>query len=269
MVCLPNLKEIVELAKICKSVYQGPINHKLLSYRGIYFKEQRIVQGSFNRGFIRLFWNDEYLVIGFRGTRQIMDWVISNLNAFLTYMRGFETTGRNIIVHAGFQNTLYFTDKTTRLPSMDAVYHHIQALDLHHGRKVILTGHSLGGAIALLCFSKLAIHFEEYFKSNSADIVVFGCPAAGLKIFCNYYESLNQRTIRIVNESDPVPFAFPLSFHHVGREYWLDNTEIVAGRGWKERLRSAAKKPLRKIVSDHSMVSYLANLRRISQNSET
>lgn len=259
-----DISEALELAKICKSVYSGPINNKKLKYKNLPLHSQKIVHGSFGRGFCRIFWNDSTLIFAFRGTRESIDWVISNIKMFPKKIKDHDSNNR-ILVHAGFQNALYFTDKTTNLISLDAIYKHIKDLDLLQNRKVIITGHSLGGALALLFFTKIHSHFNDYFISNKTRIIVFGCPAVGLKKFKKCFNELNQETIRIVNKSDLVPFTPPFFYNHVGNEVWLNNQNIVFEKSWKDRMKFALRNNPKNFITNHFIENYVQSLKLIFQ----
>jgi len=247
-----------ELARLSKAAYAGPIRHTIYSYEGIPFKEQKIVHGSFGRGYCRLFWNDQTLVIAFRGTRESIDWSISNLKAFPVSLRDCDDA-HNIKVHRGFQRTLDYGDKTTELRSLDAINEHIEELELLN-RSIVVTGHSLGGALAILYAVKFRAKWREVCEQKLKEVVTFGSPAVGLQEFKNYYGELANKTIRIINGSDGVPFTPPLFYCHVGSEVWLHNKGITTNVGWPQRLGQAIKSPF-SLSSDHSMTEYLTRVK--------
>ena len=71
----------------------------------------------------------------------------------------------------------------------------------YSGQKLVITGHSLGGAIALIVSEMLRQRSEKY------DIVLYtyGAPRAGDKVFVEGAKPLVHH--RIVNHNDPVPSA--------------------------------------------------------------
>lgn len=260
-----DLIRYIELAKICKAVYGSPVRQDLLSYKGVPMKGQKIIHGSLNRGFCRLFWNDETIVIAFRGTRESQDWRISNLKMFPVSLKNCFNTSK-VKVHRGFQKTLYYTDKTTKLSSIDALLKHINDLDLIKNRKIVITGHSLGGALATLFSVKIRAIMPNVIENQLEEIVLFGSPSVGLKKFKLFYNEFNKKTIRIINGSDVVPFTPPIFYHHIGQEVWIKKNEIRDNKSWIPRLLYTLKLPMKNFIDDHSMKSYITSLERLSKN---
>lgn len=260
-----DIKRYIELAKMCKAVYGSPVRQDLLSYNGISMKGQKIIHGSLNRGFCRLFWNDETIVIAFRGTRESQDWKISNLKMFPVFIKNCDTTSK-IRVHRGFQKTLYYMDKTTKLSSIDALLKHLKDLDLITNRKIVITGHSLGGALATLFSVKIRAIMPNVIENQLQEIVLFGAPAVGLKKFKIFYNELNEKTVRIINGSDVVPFTPPAFYYHVGQELWIKKDKINENKSWLTRLFYALKLPMKNFINNHSMKSYIESLKQVFKN---
>ena len=254
-----QIDRYLELAKMCKAVYGSPINHNLLSYNKVLIQHQKIVHGSYGRGFCRIFWNEETLIIAFRGTRESVDWTISNLKILPVALKS--SSSNSIKVHSGFQSTLYYKDKTTQLTSFNAILKHLNDFDLFTNRRIIITGHSLGGALATLFSVKLRSLMPQIIEKQLEEIVLFGSPAVGLKKFKLFYNELNQKTIRIINGSDVVPFTPPFFYNHVGQELWIKKNEIKDNKTWIPRLLYALKLPIKNFINDHEMKSYINSLK--------
>jgi triacylglycerol lipase len=81
-------------------------------------------------------------------------------------------------------------------------------------RRLMITGHSLGGALAVLLAQKLA-------GQDIAAVYTFGMPRPGRSSFTGRYNQspLSGRTYRLVHGDDIVPTVAPaaLGFGHVGR----------------------------------------------------
>jgi hypothetical protein len=254
-------EQLIELAMICRSVYSGPINQKILTIDSKPLLYQKIIHGSFGRGYCRLFWNDNRVVIAFRGTREIVDWRISNLRLLPTKLKNCGKEGEQIKIQSGFQRSLYFTDKTTGIKSVDALYQHLENQKLLTGnKKIIITGHSLGGAIATLFAVKLRYKYPDIVYNHLDRIVLFGCPSVGLQKFKSYYRELNERTIRIVNGSDIVPLTPPFFYEHVGSSIWYTKNNAIRNEHWLYRLSYALRMPIKKFINDHSIEEYIETL---------
>jgi triacylglycerol lipase len=105
------------------------------------------------------------------------------------------------------------------LDAAASVWPEISVLVQHasqHGRRLFLTGHSLGAAIALL----IADHAAREKGLESAEIFVYGAPRVGRADFvARYNAKFGPTTYRFVHGRDIVPTVPPveLGFHHVGR----------------------------------------------------
>jgi len=143
-------------------------------------------------------------------------------------------------------------------------------------KRVVLTGHSLGAALATLHYARIAgAKFE-------LALYTFGSPRVGDAKFCDALDPerrndsrapLDCRLIRFVNNRDLVTRVAPRSFDfdHLGAEIYIDAQgrvhDTATGRSkWQDFLllvldaaaefKAAAKKPIR----DHSMALYVRRL---------
>ncbi len=147
------------------------------------------------------------IVVSFRGTKELSDW-LTNLDAL-------STSTEIGSVHAGFWNAF-----EAAAPVVTDV------IDRVSSRPILLTGHSLGGAIAALA----ACVWSEKYPVNG--VYTFGQPAVGRNK--KYKETMRQRLsgkmFRFVNDDDVVPKVPPL-YAHVGTLYHFDgNGELKASR---------------------------------------
>jgi endonuclease G len=139
-------------------------------------------------------------LIAFRGTElKIADW-LADLNAMSTSC----DYGR---VHRGF---------LAGFRGVDSKLRHI--LNQSPRRPVILTGHSLGGALATIA----AAEWFDTYTINS--VYTFGQPAVGKGRFPSFMrEHFAESFYRFVNYDDIVPMV-PPTYRHVGRLFHFDSS---------------------------------------------
>lgn len=92
------------------------------------------------------------------------------------------------------------------------------------GANLVITGHSLGGALATLCAEDLAEDFPV------TDVITFGSPRVGNGAFARRYnDPLAALTVRLVNAGDPIPHIPWLlgTYRHVHTQHYLtDDGEL-------------------------------------------
>lgn len=121
--------------------------------------------------------------------------------------------------------------------------HLAQELRAHPTEVLYLTGHSLGGAAAILTAARLS---DMGVRPEQLRVITFGSPAVGNAAFARYYEKRMQLT-RIVMDGDPVAAVL----QSLGTRY-VQFGERVA---WKQD-RSSAR-------FEHAMVVYLDRALRL------
>ena len=121
--------------------------------------------------------------------------------------------------------------------------HLAQELRAHPTEVLYLTGHSLGGAAAILTAARLS---DMGVRPEQLRVITFGSPAVGNVAFARYYEKRMQLT-RIVMDGDPVAAAL----QSLGTRYVQFGERVV----WKQD-RSSAR-------FEHAMVVYLDRALRL------
>lgn len=121
--------------------------------------------------------------------------------------------------------------------------HLAQELRAHPTAVLYLTGHSLGGAAAILTAARLS---DMGVRPEQLRVITFGSPAVGNAAFARYYEKRMQLT-RIVMDGDPVAAAL----QSLGTRYVQFGERVV----WKQD-RSSAR-------FEHAMVVYLDRALRL------
>lgn len=280
---MPNI--IQECAILSQAAYKsGPINHKGCTIGGKPLINQVIIHGLFKYGFTRIYSNHDYIIIVHRGTQKKHDWFISNFPFRRKKLIHFDGSIENKVkVHRGFQSTLDFGDITSNQTSLQAIFKYLEKLKIDD-RKIVITGHSMGGALATILATKLrywiSIQNQAVDKSKHIKpiylVATFGAPAVGGEDFKDFYAELKDCTYRMVNEFDAVPFAPPFfGYRHVGKEFWHGSEatktkeskqikQTIESFGWRERFRVFRNtSQFSRLKKDHSMPLYIARAKEV------
>ncbi len=162
------------------------------------------------------------LVISFRGSKQAKDWV-TDFSAWHTTVP-YGNYNSKIKVHAGFIKCY----KSVRLQILRYLSEHKTSID-----RIYITGHSLGGALALLC----AIDIQYNYSSIPLTVYTSGAPAVGNKAFARSYNKRVPDTTRTCIRRDIVPKLPPRwlglksygGYKHVKRKYTIGPKSFWAG----------------------------------------
>jgi triacylglycerol lipase len=145
-------------------------------------------------------------VIAFRGTAHLRNW-LTDLECDLKPWRSPQAR-----VHAGFLAAW----RSVRHDVIDAVENFGQ------NRRIWITGHSLGGALAML--AALDLKLEVFNAAQIAGCYTFGQPRAGNAAFRAWFDAvLRERTFRVVHSDDivaRVPWLLG-SYRHAGHEVFF------------------------------------------------
>jgi predicted lipase len=90
-------------------------------------------------------------------------------------------------------------------------------LQIYRNADIILTGHSLGGALAVMAAADLQSIFGKV-----KQLYTFGQPRVGNAAFANYMTNFIPNTFRVIDYGDQVPHVPQsiLGFKHSGYEVW-------------------------------------------------
>ena len=155
------------------------------------------------------------IIVGFRGSSNLMNWLY-DFN--FIQVSPYRNIGSNIKVEKGFFE-LYSKSKKDIISNIDKIS------QKYGNNKIIITGHSLGGAESTLLTFDLA--FTKKFHISH---VTFGSPRVGNKDFVEKYNSMENNFIewRIVHYNDivpHVPFQKIMDFEHISHEIWYNNPQ--------------------------------------------
>eukprot|EP00759_Apiculatamorpha_spiralis_P005716 PhF_6_TR13407/c0_g1_i2/m.21335 len=89
--------------------------------------------------------------------------------------------------------------------------------------EILVTGHSLGGAVATLCAYSLSKLLCVDANNTHISVYTFGMPKVGNAVFRTCYEHSVPTTFRIVNQNDIINRISATAWnYHVGREVCID-----------------------------------------------
>jgi triacylglycerol lipase len=190
---------------------------------------------------------DRDVIVAFRGTADLRNW-LTDLDCELTRVGSCR-------VHRGFYQAMKAVEP-------DLSVHLAEA----RGARVWVTGHSLGGALAMLWALWAAEKGYEI-----AGVYTFGQPRAGDAAFSQLYDSkLKTRTWRSVHADDMVPRVPWLlgRFRHAGHEifypssapWWpaLDRPFWTRLPGEARGLACELRQGKLALLEDHHVLHYLA-----------
>ena len=170
--------------------------------------------------------NDDHIVVAFRGTEAptsiegLKDWFLSDALNLLVIPEGrmgtdFAAAGVGARFHLGFMNAI--TDIWG--PLLEEVQAQLKAKE----RPLWVTGHSLGGALALLS----SWLFQRKFISVH-QVYTYGAPMIGNRIASEAFDrEFPDKIYRYVNFDDPVPKLPTMSL--VANDYGHCNKEVPLG----------------------------------------
>ena len=153
-------------------------------------------------------------IIVFRGTQEPDEW-IANINAQQNnYQSNHPQSGK---IHQGFYS-LYANN--LEQPIRQAIAR------LDPNIPCYVTGHSLGGAMAVLAALDLALNFEQFRKQIR--MYSYASPRVGDPTFATFYSNLVPNSYRIVNQADSTWLLPPTQlkesvYLHVGQTWSFIN----------------------------------------------
>lgn len=159
------------------------------------------------QGFIAINENNIHLV--WRGSSSPTDFVTDALVVKLPYLGGS-------MVHSGFLTSL----KSVQTDMMVGLHNAVSKLGgIGEVENIIISGHSLGGALTVVSAFTIASLKEEW--ASKIKTVTVGCPRVGNHLFKRLYNQRVPQSLRIVHDNDIVTRIPKLNYFHVGKELKL------------------------------------------------
>lgn len=199
------------------------------------------------------------VIIGFRGSEvgigngALKDWLKTDFNIGNGWFPG-ETIKGNVSM--GFLEGMYGIWH----PNESGLKRKLEE-DSMKGKRIWLTGHSHGGAMATLLGALL--HERGY---DVAGIYIFGTPRiASWEFKESFNRVLGSRTIHIINQQDPFPHN-PVNFQGVGFTYQLNGGSEMTSIGMGGVAPWGPGSNLFGRIDLHMIESYVPVLSRVSKD---
>ena len=184
-----------------------------------------------------LAWGETTLLVAFKGTSSFEN-VMTDLKLTKTVLpdecgggkvsisssRGLKQIKRTMMVHNGFleawTNDGYNTRVLNRVQEIVVKLGGPEVVDL------LITGHSLGGALATLC----AFSIKHAYPAAHLKVYTFGQPRVGNRAFAWKYNETVEEHFAVINGQDPVPQVPKGSYKRVGDRVIVDNVGDIIVR---------------------------------------
>ena len=177
-------------------------------------------------------------IIVIRGTQELDEWV-ANLNVKQIYYQIDNPEAGK--VHNGFHDLHFFAGGPLKDKRIRTV---LEQLDPNI--PCYITGHSLGGAMAILMAIDLALNFEDL--RPQLRIYCYGTPRVGDPTFARFYSDLVPNTYRIVNQADSTWLLPPIQLK--------DSVYLHLGQTWSFIYQT------KDLNLNHQLASYQAAIDR-------
>ena len=193
------------------------------------------------------------IAIAFRGTSDFKDAFTDILAIKKRWLHGkrlFFTPK----VHFGFLNAYR--------PVRKRILKSIKKLAKKDRKRIYVTGHSLGGALATLCAADIrrSVRLQTTMYN-------FGAPRVGNRRFAKLYDKLVPDTFRFVNDKDIIPTIPKIGYNHVGNLCYFDEeagTKINPNIAMRifEKIQDMTGFLNLEILTDHLSSNYRNELKR-------
>lgn len=207
---------------------------------------------------VLLAWNQDRIVMSFRGTASLIN-VLADLQFWLASHppsrgRGTRYIGTHPAVHAGFLRSWQANSLNKRIiQRIEEIVE--QGGPLPHGRKrkILLTGHSLGGALAHLA----AYDITKAFPGATVRVYTFGSPRVGNHAFAKDYDATVPDSWAIINDQDVVTRGAKLVriYKRCGHRVFIDKRGFLLVRPSFSEI-SLRQMPWGASAKDHLLASY-------------
>jgi triacylglycerol lipase len=176
---MPIDQNILDAAILCQLAYREPPREISSIAAFMFFKDWKITTDALHF-FVASDPSGRTWIV-FRGTDSPGDWGIDIMAAQAPFFGG--------MVHNGFLG----------------LYNQLKpSIGLPNPYQPMITGHSLGGALATVCAADMAL--------LNPTVITFGSPRVGNEGFVDHFNDLIKESVRVANQRDPVPHLPPSAF---------------------------------------------------------
>jgi hypothetical protein len=239
-----EINELIFYARCSSAAYPPDADHEKVETLGMDIFQMLTDPSTKRRGFMGMRGSKE-IVISIKGTASLRDAVLDAEAIPMPFHYGGE-------VPAGF------------LREYDELIGEIQKhAALLRCVPVVVTGHSLGGAVATYLAKAIA---HDY--GTTVTLPTFGSPYTGTTAFVRSFRASHIKATRVVHNFDIVPELPPIGYRHVGREFHIatEGKPIGWSHSFMGRLVRCEKRTIADFrgerVENHEIKNYIAALTR-------
>jgi predicted lipase len=253
-------KNMLYISRLCGAVYQSPkAIRRLFGKSLVKFFDKK--EGHKIDTQVALFEPENMpntLVVVFRGTQEPEDFLTDiDIRKQIIGHEVYDGELLDAEVHTGFNKAYEAISKDI------AGWIHTKSK-----KKIIIAGHSLGGALATLC----AYDISKNMPNKAITCVTFGSPRVGNNVFKEEFDRNIYESYRVVNGVDLVtklPFkrwfwmnwCFAAGYRHVGKEVQVGDKPGMAFVKWFARIQ-------RTLVEYHFMDKYIKSIQEEFESGE-
>ncbi|KAJ1860797.1 hypothetical protein LPJ73_001230 [Coemansia sp. RSA 2703] len=192
--------------------------------RGTVVDYQWAVPDAPSHGFVAHKDDTREIIVSWRGSTVLMDWIADF--SFAPVIWPAEIDGS--MVHTGFLGAYK--------GASEKIKHVLRGLvERHPDYKIVLTGHSLGGAQAALAAADIVLSHPEW--TSKLELYTYGEPRVGNSVFANWLSSQPIPMYRVVYRGDlvsQVPFR-QMGYQHHAQEVWYCGNSSVCASNTNEQ----------------------------------
>ncbi len=210
----------------CRTYSETEHNLQDFAYGGSVVRSEEILNGDSNRVWEKrpfrgrlngrddtwgaVYANNNTVVFGFHGSYWLVDWLQDFQPKLIQAQPNYGFSGN---IHSGFAQVIecLFDDFERACKEANGARSVAEAIK---NRELVFTGHSLGGALAVLTAAKFTARYKKLLEANQVKVITFSSPRVGdLDFVKSIYAMIPEKPTNIINfvcGGDGVP-RLPLS----------------------------------------------------------